>query len=417
LAALGLVVAAGTRWIGLPRTVPVAILTGGFVALLLVRLLTRRTRPLSDAVATAIDGDAGMRGELRSANWFATRERRDAWAEFHLVKAAERLQAVDWTELYPAFAAPRAKAVTAVLVVAALVLSITLPERLGIPQAASASTAAPSETVNGPVAGRLLDPELQKRLEKLLALAASGKLPTAEALATDSEMRDALNKLNQLSDEELLAALQRALAANPELQAKDAARNMKKLAEQAKRVWEEGGLPKDLEEALEKLSDEMELAASEESEAGDEANAAAAGGSESQSGQTGSASASEELSIQFAKSAEAGGAAGMMMMSSADAAQPGGAPGAGVGGAGSQEAAASNATLEAALKKEMVEAAQDTAGKNVETDIRRQTEHGDATVGFTGSASGRFDRTRAAAAPPVPEARRTGVQTYFVRKP
>jgi hypothetical protein len=65
----------------------------------------------------------------------------------------------------------------------------------------------------------------------------------------------------------------------------------------------------------------------------------------------------------------------------------------------------------------MVEASQDSPGENVDTEIRRKTEHGNATVTFTGSASGNFDRTRAAAAPPVPEARRSGVQTYFVRKP
>jgi hypothetical protein len=108
----------------------------------------------------------------------------------------------------------------------------------------------------------------------------------------------------------------------------------------------------------------------------------------------------------------------MMMMSSQDASQAGGPPGAGVGGGGSEDTAgAAAAAIEAALKQEIVEASEDKAGDNVDTEIRRKTEHGNATVGFTGSASGQFDRSRAAAPPPVPEARRSGVQTYFVRKP
>jgi hypothetical protein len=417
LAVLGVCTAVAARWIGWSRLVPVGLLAAGFLALLVFAFVSRRTRPLSDAVATSIDGEAGMRGELRSANWFAAREGRDAWAEFHLLKAADRLQTIDWTELYPAIRARRAQAATLVLVVAAILLTFVMPEQIGIRPAASAESVPPKEPASDTVVGRILDPELQRMLEELLAAASAGTLPSAEAMAADDQMREMLKKLNLLSDAELLAALQRALAANPDLQAKAASQNMKALAEQAKRTFAEAGLPKDLQEALEKLSDEMELASGEESEAGDEANAAAGGPEQGQMGQSSNPGASEELSIQFAKSAEEGGGAGMMMMASQDSSQSGGPPGSGVGGAGGQDAAASDAILEAALKKEMVEASQDTAGENVETDIRRKTEHGDATVGFTGSAAGRFDRTRATAAPPVPEARRSGVQTYFVRKP
>ena len=106
-----------------------------------------------------------------------------------------------------------------------------------------------------------------------------------------------------------------------------------------------------------------------------------------------------------------------MMMSSPDE-QGGGPPGFGVGGAGAQEqAAAAAAALAAAFKQEMVEASQDNPGDNVETEIRRKTEQGSSKVGFTQGAAGQFDKSRAAAPPPVPEARRSGVQSYFVRKP
>jgi hypothetical protein len=124
----------------------------------------------------------------------------------------------------------------------------------------------------------------------------------------------------------------------------------------------------------------------------------------------------QDLSIQFAKEANPGGGAGVMMMSDQQTDQGNGPPGAGVGGSGSQDTAGTGTTIEAALKEELVEADQDNPGSNVDTDIRRKTEHGNATVAFTNSASGKFDRSRIAAPPPVPDARRTGVQTYFIRK-
>jgi hypothetical protein len=88
-----------------------------------------------------------------------------------------------------------------------------------------------------------------------------------------------------------------------------------------------------------------------------------------------------------------------------------------VGGSGSQEAAAAAAmALAAAFSHETVEASQDNPGDNVETDVRRKTEQGTSAVAFTRGAAGQFDKSRASAPPPVPEARRSSVQTYFVRK-
>jgi hypothetical protein len=105
------------------------------------------------------------------------------------------------------------------------------------------------------------------------------------------------------------------------------------------------------------------------------------------------------------------------MMPSAGSQEGAGPPGGGVGGgAGSDNAAGTAANLEA-LKQEVVEASQDDTGDNVDAEIRRKTEHGDATVAFTRSGATASDRSRAAAPPPVPEARRSDVQTYFIRKP
>ena len=124
----------------------------------------------------------------------------------------------------------------------------------------------------------------------------------------------------------------------------------------------------------------------------------------------------QELSVQISRQADAGGAAGIMMMANPDD-QGGGPPGAGVGGAGGDDqAAAAAAALAAAFKQEVVEASQDTPGDNVDTEIRRKTEQGSAKISFTQAATAQFDKSRAAAPPPVPEARRNGVQSYFIRK-
>jgi hypothetical protein len=72
--------------------------------------------------------------------------------------------------------------------------------------------------------------------------------------------------------------------------------------------------------------------------------------------------------------------------------------------------------FEQALRRETVDASADTPGANVLSEVRRKTEHGQATVAFSHSASGPSDASRAAAPPAVPEGRRASVQTYFTRK-
>ena len=106
-----------------------------------------------------------------------------------------------------------------------------------------------------------------------------------------------------------------------------------------------------------------------------------------------------------------------MMMSSQMG--PKGDPSAGFGGAGNSGEAPKNGTMagvQQALRKETVEASEDTTGENVLSETRRKTEHGQATVPFSHSASGTSDRSKASAPPAVPEDRRSAVQNYFTRK-
>jgi hypothetical protein len=91
-------------------------------------------------------------------------------------------------------------------------------------------------------------------------------------------------------------------------------------------------------------------------------------------------------------------------------------PGAG-GNQGAQQGAA-EALLLQALKKDTLEAAADALGENVDKeDLRKKTEQGKSSLGFTRVTAPRtFDPSRAAAPPPVPEARRQLLLNYFIRK-
>src|SRR5262245_48422297 len=76
-------------------------------ALVAVVVVLGRRRAPTDAIAARVDDDATLRGELRSAHWFAGASNRDAWADYHLDKAADRADGVDWTALYPPVRAGR----------------------------------------------------------------------------------------------------------------------------------------------------------------------------------------------------------------------------------------------------------------------------------------------------------------------
>jgi hypothetical protein len=303
------------------------------------------------------------------------------------------------------------------MVIGALVLSVVMPERAGVDSTAAAATEAAAKAVPGdpPPAEELLSPELLKQLEDLLAAAERGDAKAVAQLAGNSTLRDLLNRL--AADPELLAKLTRALANQDALKA-PAAKDLKALAERSRKAADLDEVSPEMRDMLEKIAEEAELAEAEEAALSDEADPA--GGDGPKQGETGPSSAAkgmQELSVQISRQAEAAGGAGIMMMSKPDA-QSSGPPGSGVGGSGSQEsaAAAASAALGAALSHEIVEASQDRAGDNVDTDIRRKTEQGNSTVAFTHSAAGKFDASRVAPPPAVPEGRRTGVQSYFIRK-
>jgi hypothetical protein len=226
--------------------------------------------------------------------------------------------------------------------------------------------------------------------------------------------------LNEDLDPEKLKELARAMDPTQQGAAQQAAKKMTELAGRTLKAADLKGVPPELRKALEDLGMQIgESADAEARSAGDETAQSTPGGKDSaEAGATPSNGAPNlDASLEFSKDSDAGAGAGMMMMSE----QPGsmGDPSSGYGGAGGgvkTGGAGKMPGFEQALRRETVEASADTAGANVLSEVRRKTEHGQATVAFTHSGSGPSDRSRASAPPAVPEGRRASVQTYFTRK-
>jgi hypothetical protein len=423
VAAAGLVVAAAGRWAGWSPLPSLTVVAVALLSLFAYVAYSRRRRPVSDAIASAIDNDAGLGGELRSASWFTASGARDPWTELHVERAADRVSRVDWPRLYPPVRATRARAATSILVFATIALTILFPDRwIGGQNAAGAS--ATSLQLKPGAAGdsdipALLSPELQKELEALLAAAEAGTLTLDQKSAQSGELKDLLAKLRQLVDRDALKDLAHAMDQDRIAGTKRTAEEMKNLAERAKRAAEMGANSREFREAMEEFARNLSEAAYAEQSREEEALASISSSKNPEAGDTGQTNAApgmDEASIQSVRDAEPGGASGVMMMSSQDSPSGAAPPGFGIGGSGTMNSEGQPTDLPHALRRETVEADKDNAGDNVEAQIRRKTEEGQATATFTRGASAKSDVNRAAPPPAVPEARRTDVQRYFIRK-
>src|SRR5215471_2721204 len=88
------------RVAGWPGIVSIALLTLALGSLAGYVFYARRPRPVTDVDAADLDSRASLRGELRSAYWFAnvpaeaSAHAENPWVEFHLARAADRLRAI-----------------------------------------------------------------------------------------------------------------------------------------------------------------------------------------------------------------------------------------------------------------------------------------------------------------------------------
>jgi len=406
-----LLVAITGRAVGWTPLVTLLVLGIAAAALALFVAAGRRRRTLSDADVSRIDEAAGLQGELRSAHWFAGVPERDEWIRFHLARAAQRARAVDWASLYPLPPAGRAKLATALMAVAAIALAMLVPGGVQLGASAGKTTA----TARKPGLIVTLPPDLRKKLEDMLTTAESGD--TGRTLTAD-ELRDLLAHLDDL-------------ARNPYKQGDPAANapgrtpeqtkaDLKALAERAKKASESTQLEPQVRDALSDLANKLD-------DADQNANAmssrdpqdAAAKDDSAQQGaaqQSKSGASQDGSSVQSVKEAAGGSSVGVVMMTNQDAAN---ARDGGMGLGGGASNAQNNghlADLNAALRKENLEAAADLQGDNVQTEKRRDTEHARATAAFTHAAAQPAERGSSTAPPPVPESRRAAVRSYFIRK-
>jgi hypothetical protein len=435
-------VAAGARWMNWPGLLSLGVVVAVLAALGAYVLSARRDRAISDRTAVELDGLAHLGGELRSATWFASRDDEapstehraqstehqapstehpapsaDVWVEFHMLRAAERVQSTDWAALYPPVRAPRAKAATALFAIAALILALPVAGRAGV-QALGSRAGGANAGAAAAADLALLPPELLKKLQDLLKEAERAGTPGTTTSLTADEFRDLLAKIDEAKDQNAAKDSKRGLdpsAKQMGLQGKE----LQDLAERLKRAATIESLTPEVRDAMsevaEKLSEMSESQASSPKDPKD-----AAGGAEAPKGdaaQSNKSGTKPDASIQSVKDASAGGGVGVIMMSSED---PAGAQeaGLGLGGAsGQRKNGGTMPDLMSALKKETIEAYKDDTGEKANMDVRRKTERGTATVAYSSTPPAAFEKGRATAPPAVPESRRAAVQTYFIRKP
>jgi len=401
IAAAALIAATFVRWRGRPALWSLGIPVAAAIALAVYAMVTRRRQRVSDAIASEIDRDAHLGGELRSAAWFAARGSDEPWVSFHVARAAERVASVEFGSVYPPVRAGRARLTASLLTVAAVALLATVPRQALVSATGGAASTAKSVAAAKAIPSDLVPQDLPAELEALLAAIENGTL-AGQLAAGNPALQDALAKLASINDPAALAALAKALAAQ-----KDGAEAMKMLAERAKR---DAGLApqQDVKNALEDLASKLSPPDSDKDSAGFET---------SEDTQAGDSASLSTTTSESTRDANAIAGLGMLTMSSEEMAGADAPPGMGVGGGSSPTTGKGTMPeIAAALRHETIEANEDDVTGGVHTDERRKTEHGTAATTFSRGAAAAFDNGRATVPPVVPESRRAGMQTYFARK-
>jgi hypothetical protein len=407
LAGIGLLAAVLARVLRFSTAVPLVVLGAAGLGLALTTWIRSRRRQSTDAIAAAVDADAALRGELRSAHWFEAAEGGDEWTRFHLERAADRARAIDWNSLYPPVRGGKSWAATAVLATTAIVLSVGAPGRY-----LARAVGVADQPASSPEA---LSAELEAKLKALLGSMEAGEIDAEAARATLEELKELMAKIDPALQKKLAEMMKNAPPGQ------DGAKNLDKnsLAEKgAKGDKSQGVMPDDVKWALEDLA--AKLASAEKNRP----NNPNSQESSSETGEKGAPSdqmnksadaASAQASMQMVREAATDPGAAKMMMGGG---MMGGDSRPGQGGNNGAQNGADALLFAQALRKELIEASADMQGQNVkkEEDIRRKTEQGKSTLGFSRVAPGAFERSRADAPPAVPEARRPLVQRYFIRK-
>lgn len=404
-AAVVLVLAFLARVLAWPVAWPIATAAVFAVGLGAAVVVLGRRRASTDAIAAQVDDDAALKGELRSAHWFAEASGRDAWADYHLDRAIDKAEQVDWRALYPPVRAARSWAMTGVMLTAALLISFGV------------AGLVPGQWKRTSVAGDAasISDDLQKKLEALLKAIEEGRLTAADTKASLEKMKDLMAKV----DPELQKKIDQLLKDKPLGDAAKSPRLTDKDSRADPEKPSSGGLPEDVRWALEDLASRLaQQSADRQTAKGNPSGSQETGekGIGSKQAETAQATAAEAAMQMVREAASEADAAKMMM---GGGGMMGGDSQSGAGGNKGKETGAADALLIAqALRKEILEASTDTLGSNVnKEDLRRKTEQGTSSLGFTRvQVPAGFERGRADAPQPVPEARRDLLLKYFIRR-
>src|SRR6185503_2337348 len=368
-----LVFAGAGRFFGWSRWIPLIALGLAVVGLALYAWVMRRARQTTDAIASEIDRDASLRGELRSAHWFEANGERDVWAEYHLRTASERAAAVEWTALYPSVRAAKQWAGAAVLAVSVIGMSVYVPAR--------ASGKSVADTIGDPELAAALAADMAAKLAALLEEMKKGNLNKDAEKISLEEMKKLLANIDPNLQKKLLDLLEK------QAKAAELAKGKQKPADDARPERAENasaGLPEDMKWALDDK-------ANRQAQQGDRQTNPNNPSASQETGQKGMGSAQAEQT-QMSQ------AASPLV----------------------REAASESASkmMAEALKKHEIEANADALGENKDKeDRRKKTEQGKSTLGYTRVAPpAAYEPSRSAAPPPVPEARRQLLLNYFIRK-
>jgi hypothetical protein len=421
VAGLGLVAALASRWFGWSWSVPVAWLAVAAVSLLVVLWHGRRRLDVTDAAATAIDARAGLGGELHSAHWFAANEAPHAegdvepekWTTFHLAQAASKIRAIDWATLYPPVRAAKQWMASGALVAVAVIALVNGPRSRAAILAEQGLT--PAEAAMASL--EMLPADIQKKIDELLAAMKAGELSDEAARLKVDEIRDLLDKLNAAKADEANRQGDAAKDAKPggAKPNDDAGDQLTKKAEEL--ADSSAGLPEDVRWSIDDLASRLANADASKRETNKDNAAASEETGEKGAGSDDAASAemAQAAGMQMVREAASDAAEGQMMTGGGGA--MGGDSRPGQGGNQGGNGAVDMTALKQALRQEMIQAQADLLGQTVDTEIRRKTEQSQAKVGFTRVATPTsFDRSRAALPPPVPEAHRSLLQRYFLRR-
>jgi hypothetical protein len=413
LISIATLVAGGSPWLGPALLVAAAAIGAG------VLLAARWSRSMDDAAVRRLDDDADLQGALRSAHWFVTHASASAsdpggWLAFHLDRTAALAGDIPWRRVYSSRRSAAGARVAGVLSTAVLLLPFWPPS--GSRQTRPAATVLPFAAAEGStasVASTEISPVLLPRIVRAFNAMKAGAVPSKQDL---SAVEQAL----------------RAARANPTMQ-QDLDRLFNRTGGDLQQV-DPGDSHGIANQALkQKIERELETGESQLQWAFEDAvSRASATGQPQERAESKTGSTSDADGHGTSQAAEPPSGTSRTVTAAADDQDGSGANGGspllmGAGGlqsnahadtAASQAAKQRTAALiEQALRREVVDASADLAGRSVQTSAgRRTTTDGEPSLA-TAAAAGRagYDSVHATSPPVIPASRQALVRGYFAR--